>query len=246
LQNLLDHLPTLNEVFELLNWPQLHAVLGVIGAAISIVFTFAKIWEWWIGKQDDRDFKDRIVKSPQKAVPAIRAIRLAEAIREQLILTLCQQLDKQLGKRVETRSNFGEAGFYLYTSYSSVIPYEFCLAFDKARYNEVSVAVRKISPVGQERVKLDWKALNDAFNVRDAEWQGRYGPNKGWLWWHFTYLPVDRNWQGSDDPWVAIADKTLAKKIAAAFDLSKRALEGSLKVNGPWTQDMTSVEADAS
>ena len=88
MHDLFNHIPTLSEIFELLNWPQLHAVLGTIAAAISILFAVSERLkgrklkeELDVTKKTLADLLDETVESPDKLALAMKIINSADALR---------------------------------------------------------------------------------------------------------------------------------------------------------------------
>lgn len=232
MSNLLIHIPTLSEIFEFLNWPQLHAVLGAIAAAIAIVVTLPKIVDL-IRKPKlptDAEIIDGIVASSKKTARAVKAILLADRIKQQLFENLCEQLRKRLRDEYEVGTapykSLNETNFHLFISYSTPAKrsqFQFRLQFATSQFRDCFVGIYK--PKDVQIGKEQFEAFVRAFGCQPDP----NCPEEDWLWWQWTSLyprlGVENNWMQKEVNWIAIADKTLAEKIEKEFKKSQDALK---------------------
>lgn len=231
MHNLFNHIPTLSEIFELLNWPQLHAVLGTIAAAVSILFAvIERLKRISIAKKLDAteqtvaDLLSDAVQSEAKIRLAMKIIQSADALKERLIAKLCKQLvDKLPGHKIKREGNQWRKHFSINISYSEQCPYLFCLRFEYIQFNGLAVGVSFKTENYQARGN-EYKAFVDSFGDPSDNC-----PDKYWLWRRYVdpkdeLLSVERNWGSSEQPWVEIVKGELAAKIAKAFERTHEVL----------------------
>jgi hypothetical protein len=157
---------------------------------------------------------DEITKSEDKVSGAMQVIFMADAIWTRLFSDLRQQLITSLpNHNVEIYGKLPEKWSGCTIEYSNNSPYQFNLQFEFAQFNGLVAGVhRKIKgspPRGNE-----YDSMNTRF--------GTARQNPVWLWWRYvsptdSLLPVPRDWHGSTEPWIEIANRGLASKIAKAF-----------------------------
>lgn len=157
---------------------------------------------------------DEIVSSIDKVEAVMNVISLADALRDRLISNLCDQLRSKLNiQEINPHLVSGEKYTGFTIDYSKSSPYQFCLEFQYTNFNGLVFGVyRKIkgSQGGDE-----YSFLNNRFGagISDDDW---------WLWKRSAspsdpLLPAPQNWSGSNDPWIEIANGSLASKVEEAF-----------------------------
>ena len=131
-----------------------------------------------------------------------------------LLSDLRQQLLTKLpGHEIKLIDNPWEKYAGVWIDYSEQSPYQFALVFADTQFNCLCGGVfRKVekSQVHGNEYEALVSSLGDGSQF---DW---------WLWWRLaspsdSILPIARDWQVSREPWIEIANGTLARKIVEAF-----------------------------
>src|SRR5574337_202463 len=158
---------------------------------------------------------DEIVGSSQNVLAAMQIISLSDDIRRRLFLKLRQQLEQRLlGHKVDVDSEPWKKYSYIDIAFSDRSPYTFCMEFENTQFNGLVTGVaRKVK--GNLESGDEYNALVKSF--------GNGSKNDDWLWYCFAsptnpFLPIERHWQDTAEPWVNIANGKLSTSIAEAFE----------------------------
>jgi hypothetical protein len=105
--------------------------------------------------------------------------------------------------------------------FSDKSPYRFGLEFQNGQFNGLVTGVVR-------------KAKEQALHPAEHETLVRsFGPgteNESWLWFRYassrdSLLPVQINWRDANEPWIDIANGSLATRIAEAFAKTHQVLK---------------------
>ncbi len=156
---------------------------------------------------------EAVTGSSDNVSAAMQVILLRDSILKKLLSTLGAQLAGALGRTPVLTDDAWARFSALEIAFSDRSQYKFSLEFQNTQYNGLIFGVRRPEQ-DNNIVGGEYRALVDKF--------GAGTQNQYWLWYRRAsptdpFLPLSPNWGMAAEPWIAIANGTLAPMIAKAF-----------------------------
>jgi hypothetical protein len=166
----------------------------------------------------DMTMRDRLVDEVTRSVdtvsPTMDILIAADAIRGRLIKNLQNQLEPQISQRGWSLEVYDNP-YYRYNGiitvhFSDTCPYNFCLQFQNTFYNGLIFGLTRLkdkAEVAHERTRL-------------IESVGQGNESSDWIWYRYpsptdSLFAVEQNWQLTAEPWIAIANGTMANNVVS-------------------------------
>jgi hypothetical protein len=165
-------------------------------------------------KTMDDHLLDEITSSADRVSAAMQVVIMGEKIKQKLLSSLRDDIASILsGHTIDIKFNPNERFSGIKISYSNNCPYNFELEFQNTQFNVLYFGVSRLA----EHNPLP----GNEYNSLVAKF-GRATQNASWLWVRpasptDSLLQLQRDWQISPEPWIEIANRTLARKIVNAF-----------------------------